>query len=229
MAEAPRFIQHWKAGKGSRTSFIFLFTDGIAIVEASLDREQELVRALREAPNSSPQALMGEGSWWVPFVNMRRILISREQKALTIETNKGRVSASFNTGVDVDYFLQMLEEDVRLVSWDVYDDSLSFWQDWVRLGLMAVACLFLSATAIVGMNVFRQQQGTARLLPGVSHLVQGTGLPAWGAVLIPAVPILLLFLLATVRGLMAPGFTVYEPIKSASLLNMAAAVQPGSD
>jgi hypothetical protein len=220
MAGAPRFIQHWKSGKGKKTSFVFLFTDGIALAYGELDREQEMVHALRSSPTSSPQAVLGEGSWWLPFANMKAIYISREKKAMTVVMDRGECSATFNTGVDVDYFLQMIEDDVHLVSWDVHVGHLGFWHDSIRLVLSSLSLLLLAAGAVVGYSAFQYQDAPNQALPYLDQLMAQLGLA--GTLVVLVVPVLIIQMMVIIRGLLLPKFTIYAPMKSASLLNMAA-------
>ena len=117
MDEGPHLIQHWKTARGGRPSMVFLFSDGIAIINDTLEREQEMVRALRDSASSSPHSVLGAKSWWLPFNSIRRLYVSRENRTITVESNRGWASASFTSAVDVDYFVQMLTEDIDLVTW----------------------------------------------------------------------------------------------------------------
>jgi hypothetical protein len=213
VSEGPRLIQHWKATHGGRPNYLFLFTDGLAVVPGELPRIQEALRAFKENPTSSPATILGPSSWWFPFASIRRILAHRDSFILTIETREGRASVALELLEDVDYFIELLNEFCKGIAWEVKASGQRFWNDSVRLLLASLMLFSMAFTGYVYTNIHDKEVADISAHSAPVHLLMegGLNLTKWPAVAVSASPILVLLLLILVCSLMAPRYVLYQP------------------
>lgn len=210
MGEKARLIQHWWSQKGGKTCGVFLFTDGVAFVPHEISERQEVLKAFTASPTASPQSILGTDAWWFPFTEVRRIRIDREAATFTVVAKSAKASGFLDSSGDMDYFLELLGDFCKSVTWKNRRLPPRFRDDTIRLVLAALLMVTIWLPVSVYLNVsdVAASRGTlAGFAAWVNAAKMGTGL----AVAISAVPALLLVLLIVLRMLLARRHVVYEP------------------